>query len=59
MPMIQKFIKVPSMPAIREPVPHGSFAYDTLYAMAEQYGFAQLVWYSLNGTRVVEGEYTA
>ncbi len=56
--MIQKFIEVPSMPSIREPVPHGSFAYDTLYAMAEQYGFAQLVWYSLNGTRVVEGEYT-
>ena len=57
--MIQKFIEVPSMPAIREPVPHGSFAYDTLYSMAEQYGFAQLVWYSLNGTRVVEGEYTS
>ena len=57
--MIQKFFEVPSMPSIREPVPHGSFAYDTLYAMAEQYGFAQLVWYSLNGTRVVEGEYTA
>ena len=59
MSMIQKFIEVPSMPAIREPVPHGSFASDTLYAMAEQYGFAQLVLYSLNGTRVVEGEYTA
>ena len=59
MSMIQKFIEVPSMPSIREPVPHGSFAYDTLYAMAEQYGFAQLVWYSLNGTSVVEGEYTA
>ncbi len=57
--MIQKFIEVPSHPAIREPVPYGAFAYDTLYSMAEQYGFAQLVWYSLNGTRVVEGEYTA
>ena len=59
MSMIQKFIEVPSQPAIREPVPSGAFAYDTLYSMAEQYGFAQLVWYSLNGTRVVEGEYTA
>ena len=30
-----------------------------LQIIAEQYGHAQLVWYSLNGTRVVEGEYTA
>ena len=58
MPMIQKFIEIPNT-AIREPVPHGSFAYDMLWSMAEEYGFAQLVWYSLNGTRVVEGEYTA
>ena len=57
--MIQKFIEVPSVQSIREPVPYGAFAYDTLYSMAEQYGFAQLVWYSLNGTRVVEGEYTS
>ena len=57
--MIQKFIEVPNYPAIREHVPYGSFAYDTLYSMAEEYGFAQLVWYSLNGTRVVEGEYSA
>ena len=57
--MIQKFIEVPNYPAIREPVPYGSFAYDTLYSIAEEYGFAQLVWYSLNGTRVVEGEYSA
>ena len=56
--MIQKFIEIPNTP-IREPVPHGSFAYDMLWSMAEEYGFAQLVWYSLNGTRVVEGEYTA
>ena len=57
--MIQKFIEIQSQPAIREEVPFGSFAYDLLYSMAEQYGFAQLVWYSLNGTRVVEGEYSA
>ena len=56
--MIQKFIEIPSQPAIREPVSIGQFAYDLLYSMAEQYGHAQLVWYSLNGTRVVEGEYT-
>lgn len=58
MPMIQKFIEIPNT-AIREPVPYGCFAYDLLYSMAEEYGFAQLVWYSLNGTRVVEGEYSA
>ena len=34
------------------------FGYDLLYDMAQQYGHAQLVWYALNGTRVVEGEYT-
>ena len=56
--MIQKFIEIPNTP-IREPVAHGSFAYDILFSMAEQYGFAQLVWYSLDGTRVVEGEYSA
>ena len=57
--MIQKFIEIPSQPAIREPVSNGQFAYDLLYEFALEYGHAQLVWYSLNGTRVVEGEYTA
>ena len=57
--MIQKFIEIPSKPAIREPVSVGQFAYDLLYEFALEYGHAQLVWYSLNGTRVVEGEYTS
>ena len=57
--MIQKFIEIPSQPAIREPVSIGQFVYDLLYEFALEYGHAQLVWYSLNGTRVVEGEYTA
>ena len=26
--------------------------------LSEQFGHAQLVWYALNGKRVVEGEYT-
>ena len=56
--MIQKFIEVPNT-TIREAIPYGSFAYDVLYEMAQQYGHAQLVWYSLNGTRVLEGEYTS
>ena len=56
--MIQKFIEIPNTP-IREAIPYGAFAYDVLYDMAQQYGHAQLVWYSLNGTRVLEGEYTS
>ena len=56
--MIQKLIEIPNTP-IREAIPYGSFAYDVLYDMAQQYGHAQLVWYSLNGTRVLEGEYTS
>ena len=54
--MIQKFIEIPNT-NIREEVTR-DFAYDLLYDMAQQYGHAQLVWYALNGTRVVEGEYT-
>ena len=54
--MIQKFIEIPNT-IIREPVVN-DFGYDLLYDMAQQYGHAQLVWYALNGTRVVEGEYT-
>ena len=54
--MIQKFIEIANT-IIREPVVN-DFGYDLLYDMAQQYGHAQLVWYALNGTRVVEGEYT-
>ena len=49
------FIEVPNT-NIKEPVE--GFAYDLLYDMAQQYGHAQLVWYALNGKRVIEGEYT-
>ena len=54
--MIQKFIEIPNT-IIIEPVLN-DFGYDLLYDMAQQYGHAQLVWYALNGTRVIEGEYT-
>ena len=54
--MIQRFIEIPNT-NIREEVTR-DFAYDLLYDMAQQYGKAQLVWYALNGKRVVEGEYT-
>ena len=53
--MIEYFIEVPNT-NIKEPV--SGFAYDLLYDMAQLYGKAELVWYALNGTRVVEGEYT-
>ena len=58
--MIEKFIEAKfNDTVIREPVPYGSFAYDICYAMAQQYGYAEVVWYSLNGTRVSEGGYHA
>ena len=62
--MIEKFIEAKLAESsadiiIREPVPFGSFAYDMCYDMAQQYGCAEVVWYSLNGTRVSEGGYHA
>ena len=54
--MIQKFIEIPNT-IIREPV-LSDFAYDLLYDMAQQYGKAELVWYALNGTRMIQGVYT-
>ena len=53
--IIEYFIEVPGT-NIKESVE--GFAYDTLYDMAQQYGIAELCWYALNGTRVVEGVYT-
>ena len=49
------FIEVPNT-NIKEPVT--GFAYDLLYDMAQQYGQAELVWYALNGTRMIQGVYT-
>ena len=49
------FIEIPNT-NIKEPVE--GFAYDLLYDMAQQYGRAELVWYALNGTRMVQGVYT-
>ena len=54
--MIEKFIEVPNT-GIREPVTT-TFAYDLLYDMAQEYGYAEIVWYALNGKRVVEGSYS-
>ena len=54
--LITKFVEVPNT-NIQEEVTN-DFGYDLCYDMAQQFGHAQLVWYALNGTRVVEGEYT-
>ena len=48
------YIEVPGT-NIKESV--SGFAYDTLYDMEQQYGIAELCWYALNCTRVVEGVY--
>ena len=53
---IQKVIAVPNT-NIQEPVTN-DFGFDLCYDMAQQFGHAQLVWYALNGKRVVDGEYT-
>ena len=55
--LITKFVEVPNTNIREEVLPH-QFADDLCYSLAEEYGHAQLVWYALNGTRVVEGEYT-
>ena len=49
------FIEVPNT-NIKEPV--DGFASDLLYDMAQEYGRAELVWYALNGTRMIQGVYT-
>ena len=54
--LLTKFVEVPNT-NIQEEVTN-DFGYDLCYDMAQQFGHAQLVWYALNGNRVVEGEYT-
>ena len=54
--MITEYIiEVPNT-NIKEPVE--GFAYDLLYDMAQEFGYAELVWYALNGKRVDEGSYS-
>ena len=54
--MIQKFIEVPNT-NIKEPVLRDQFADELCYQIAQDYGYAEVVWYALNGKRVVEGSY--
>ena len=53
---IQKFIEVPNT-NIQEPVLSHQWADELCLSMAEDYGYAEVVWYALNGKRVVEGCY--
>ena len=54
--MIQRFIEVPNT-NIKEPVLSHQFADELCLSIAEDYGYAEVVWYALNGKRVIEGSY--
>ena len=53
---IEKFVEVPNT-AIREPILANQFADELCLSISEDYGYAEVVWYALNGKRVVEGSY--
>ena len=54
--MIQKFVEVPNT-GIREQILSYQFADELSLSISEDYGYAEVVWYALNGKRVVEGSY--
>ena len=54
--LIEKFIEVPNT-NIKEPVLPHQFDSELCYKIAEDFGYAEIVWYALNGKRVVEGNY--
>ena len=54
--LIEKFIEVPNT-NIKEPVLSHQFDSGLCYQIAEDFGYAEIVWYALNGKRVVEGSY--
>jgi len=54
--LIERFIEVPNT-NIKEPVLASQFADELCLSIADDYGYAEVVWYALNGTRVVEGSY--
>ena len=55
--MIEYFIEVPNT-NIKEPVLKHQCASELCYQIAQDFGYAEIVWYALNGKRVVEGSYT-
>ena len=56
MNQIKKFIEVPNT-NIKEPVLNNKWADELCLQIADDYGYAEIVWYALNGKRVVEGNY--
>ena len=54
--LIERFVEVPNT-NIQEPVLASQFADELCLSISEDYGYAEVVWYALNGTRVVEGSY--
>ena len=49
--MIEYFVEVPNT-GIQEPVRSLDDAYPMCYDLAQQFGFAEVCWYALNGKRV-------
>ena len=54
--LIERFVEVPNT-QIREPILASQFADELCLMIAEDYGYAEVVWYALNGKRVVDGCY--
>ena len=54
--LIERFLEVPNT-NIKEPVLASQWADELCLSIADDYGYAEVVWYALNGTRVVEGSY--
>ena len=54
--LIERFVEVPNT-NIQEPVLARQFADELCLSIADDYGYAEVVWYALNGKRVVEGSY--
>ena len=54
--LITKFVEVPNTNIKEEILPH-QYADEICYDLACIYGHAQVVWYALNGKRVLESEY--
>ena len=55
--MIEYFVEVPNTD-IKEPVRTLEDAYPLCYDIAQEFGFAEVCWYALNGKRVSEGSYS-
>ena len=51
------FVEVPNK-GIQEPVRSLDDAYPICYDFAQEFGFAEVCWYALNGKRVTEGSYS-